>query len=142
MIHFRYFDNNFTHNYLWEDLSEACDGHLASAEAIDNITAFLADLEAGVFSRPVVWVLHFHEPHPQGTGYYRLDAAAVARWRTPTTVYYVTGGEVSRVQHHLTQEALPASVQVYPHSLSFIQQWSPSQLAEWQACFQRIAETP
>lgn len=140
MIHFRYFDNNFTHNYLWEDLSEACEGHLASAEAVEQVSPFLQALENGVFSAPVVWVLHFHEPHPEGTGYYRLDAATVARWQTPTRVYYVTGGEVQRVQQHLQQEQLPANVLAYPHSLSFVQQWSPLQLAEWQACFQRLAE--
>ncbi len=139
MIHFRYFDNNFTHNYLWEDLSEACEGHLASAEAVEQVLPFLQALENGAFSAPVVWVLHFHEPHPGRTGYYRLDAATVARWQTPTWVYYVTGGEVQRVQQHLQQAQLPAHVMAYPQSLSFVHQWSPLQLAEWQACFHRLA---
>lgn len=135
MIHFRYFDNNFDRNYLWEDLAEACAAQLASAEAVDHLPAFLHALETGAFSGPVVWVLHFHEPDPLGTGYYRLSAEAVSRWQTPTIVYYVTGGEVSRVQHHLQTAQLPDCVRAHPDSLSFLYQWSADQLAAWQACF-------
>lgn len=137
MIHFRYFDTNYDHNGLWEDLIDAFPALFASAASIEDLPAFLETLEAGSLQGIVVLIFHFHEPRVGG-GYYRLTKEEIARWRTPTQVIYVTGGEVERVTHQIGQSQLPDCIRTYPHSLGFIRQWTPAQRVHWREYFESL----
>lgn len=137
MIHFRYFDTNYDHNGLWEDLIDAFSDCFASAAAVEDLPTFLEALEMGDLDGTVVLIFHFNEPH--SGGYFRLTAAQIARWRTPTQVLYVTGGEVERVKHYMEQSSLPSCVDAYPYSLTYIPQWTPALLAQWRQRFEALA---
>lgn len=140
MIHFRYFDTNYDHNGLWEDLIDAFPDLFASAAAIEDLPCFLEVLEKGELEGIVVLIFHFNEHRPGG-GYYHLDISQIARWQTPTQVLYVTGGEIERVQRHITHCDLPPCVAVYPHPLSLIHQWTEAQLQHWRTLFETWSST-
>lgn len=140
MIHFRYFDTNYDHNGLWEDLIDAFPDLFTSATAIEALPPFLETLEKGELDGTVVLIFHFNEHRPGG-GYYHLSTAQIARWRTPTLVLYVTGGEIERVRRHMAHHELPKCVEVYPHPLSFIRQWTEAQLQHWQTLFETWSKT-
>jgi hypothetical protein len=138
VIHFRYFDTNYDHNGLWEDLIDEFPDLFASAAAVEDLPVFLTALETGAIQETLVLVFHFNEPY--SGGYYRLSAEQIARWRTPTQVLYVTGGEVERVQHYMEQSALPPCVEAYPYSLTYIPQWTPALLQQWRERFETLAK--